>query len=1139
MRFEFETLAQMLQHRAQEKPEERAYTYLIDGEQEEASVTYGALDQQAKAIAAHLQARGLSGQRVMLLFVPGLEFVSAFYGCLYAGAIAVPAYPPDPMRLSRTLPRLQAVAKDAAPALVLTTAPLLEMAEFIFSQAPDLAALRWTTIEEASAGPLDSWRAPTSSQKDLAFLQYTSGSTSLPKGVMVSHQNVLANLAMMRHAGRQSEETTIGVWLPFYHDLGLIGGILLPPFLGSRSVLMSPIDFLKKPSRWLWMIHRHKVKASAAPNFALDLCVQKIPLHEKEGLSLSHWEMALIGAEPLRESTLARFIEDLAPYGFRPEAIVQGYGMAETVLSASAGSIDERYTVRYSDASSLALGRYLAAPKEDKNARPIVSCGRPLLEQRIEIVDPETQTICEEGRIGEVWIAGPNVTLGYWQRPSESEQSFGASLANTSGPAFLRSGDLGFILNGELFITGRKKDLIIIRGKNHYPQDIEISVERCHKQVRPGCVAAFSLEEGNEEALGVALEVDTRKGPPDFEELVASIQAVIAGEHDLSVRELLFLEPGAIPKTSSGKLQRHACKTSLLEDASVLLYRWRSSSTQEVAKESTTITIAEQLQKAPPTERQALVEEFVVRQLAEVTKLEASRLRPSTPLASLGLDSLMSLEVKRRLEEGLGLPLSASVLWEQKSIRELVGALLQESEGSSPRRAQDKPQEAKGGSRESHFASLIQEGMWRDYRWLPAGYVQQMTLRFEGDLHEVPLRRALQQLVARNPLLRATFHLKEEGLTIREHANTLPEVRWLSINSEDQLEAFLKEDATTAFDLQEGLPFRFAVLRLHAKEHILCASWHHIIGDATAYDIIPRELISLYSHELGLSPAPNPPEGDFSQYAAAERSERGSPSYERSRQYWMQKLEGSPLHIQVGKRGNPQDPSQWQMRSAELFFDSELTEQLTRLAREQGVTLYALLLSALLLVFRRRFQQDDLAVCTSVSRRDDPTLLRVVGPLFNHIVLRAELSRVETFDALLAQVQKTILEGMEHRSFPFLDVLDALCPKREERQQPCFGLNVNVHYYALSQIFSSADMMSSGVTLGDIKVSNIPLGERPTIRPWDLSLGIFNLHEAALRFSLRYNDRLFSAESAMSLLKDTQQLLSRMLEAPTRRLIDC
>lgn len=566
------TLVDLLGYRAQSHTEVTAYTFLQDGE-EAGRLTYKELDLKARAIAALLQSLDTTVSSALLLYPPGLDFIAAFFGCLYAGVVAVPAYPP---RRNQNMSRLQAIVASSQATVALTTTSLLDnIVEGCFGQNPELAELRWIATDNIASGLAEVWQEPDLCESTLAFLQYTSGSTGTPKGVMVSHGNLLHNSALIHKGFGHTPNSQGVIWLPPYHDMGLIGGVLQPLYGGFPVTLMSSLDFLQKPLRWLQAISRYKATTSGGPNFAYDLCVRKIKPEQLASLDLSSWEVAFTGAEPVRAQTLDRFAATFEPCGFRREAFYPCYGMAETTLIVSGGLKTDLPIVRQVDGVALEQNQVRRPGKAREGNRELVGCGQSCLDVKIIIVDAESLTACPDDRVGEIWVSAPSVAQGYWNRPEETKQTFHAYLADTGEGPFLRTGDLGFLQDGELFITGRIKDVIIIRGQNHYPQDIELTVEKSHPALRPGCGAAFAVEVKGEERVVVVQEVERsylRK--LDVKEVVGNINQSVAAGHALQVYATVLVKTGSIPKTSSGKIQRHACRSGFLAGSLNVVEDW-------------------------------------------------------------------------------------------------------------------------------------------------------------------------------------------------------------------------------------------------------------------------------------------------------------------------------------------------------------------------------------------------------------------------------------------------------------------------------------------------------------------------------------------------------------------------------------
>jgi acyl-CoA synthetase (AMP-forming)/AMP-acid ligase II len=588
-----QSLVDLLHQRSLHHPDRTAFTFLVDGDTTAVSLSYAALHDRARTIGKLLDAMGVQGERVLLLYPSGLDYIVAFFGCLYAGAIAVPGYPP---RFHRSLERLQSIAADAHATVALTTTALLAKTKQWFTWTPELSRLHWLSTDQLTSSPDATWEPPAVDRESLALLQYTSGSTNVPKGVMLSHENLLHNTHQIQQV-LELTENSVGVgWLPLHHDMGLIGSVLQPLYAGFPCILMSPMAFLQRPIRWLQAIHHYRATISGGPNFAYDLCLRKITMEQRETLDLSCWDIAINGAEPIRRSTIEHFIATFAPSGFRQEAFYPSYGLAEATLMASGGAKDASPIVRTVQKMALEHHQIAIPCIGNTGAQALVGCGKSLDDQQLLIVDPDTRIECGPDQIGEIWIAGRSVARGYWNHPQATHDTFAAHLADTGEGPFLRTGDLGFLHHGELFVTGRLKDVIVIRARTHYPQDIEVTVEQSHAALRPHCCAAIAVEMNGEERLVVVQEVERRwdarqssvgdDAHPesnrasrrlDVDTLVGNICQAVAEKHDVQVSAVILIRSGSLPKTSNGKIRRHACRTHFLNQTLDVVGQWYAS----------------------------------------------------------------------------------------------------------------------------------------------------------------------------------------------------------------------------------------------------------------------------------------------------------------------------------------------------------------------------------------------------------------------------------------------------------------------------------------------------------------------------------------------------------------------------------
>ncbi|HVG58805.1 MAG TPA: amino acid adenylation domain-containing protein, partial [Hyalangium sp.] len=690
--YQSSTLIHLLRTRATETPDRRAYTFLGDLGSEETHLTYSELDQKARAIGASLRQLSAEGERAVLLYPPGADFIVGLFGSLYAGLIAVPAYPPDPSRLARTLPRLRAIIQDSQATVVLTTSFIAGMAEFLQEQAPDLKELKWVATDAVEPGLAESWKQPAVDSSTLTVLQYTSGSTGVPKGVMLSHGNLLHNLALANKYFRFREESVAVSWLPAYHDMGLIGMILVPMFSGCLAVLMSPLDFLKQPLLWLEAITRFKGTHAGGPNFGFDLCAKKISAEARQQLDLSTWEVAFCGAEPINPKTFERFSQLFEPVGFRPDSFLPCYGLAEATLLVANKPYGTAPVLRAVNAAALEQGQGTPVAPEQPGARVLVSSGyMQMPEHEIAIVDPVTLERCPPGQIGEVWLRSPSVAQGYWSREETTKEIFQARIAPTGEGPFLRTGDLAFERDSELFIVGRHKDLIIIRGRNHYPQDIEATVFQSHPAMRVGCTAAFSVEVEGEERLVVVQEVDTRQSV-DLDEVAASIRRAVVESHEVQPHAVVLLAPGTIHKTTSGKIQRRSTKQGFLEETLEPLKLWRAASVAppEPARAE---PAAPSAQAAPPSSlEERTLQQWLIEALVSTGGVPTSSINPDEPFVMYGVDSTTAVRLSGDLERFTGRKLPATLLWDYPTIKALARHLATQAPAPESRAVSAAPQ---------------------------------------------------------------------------------------------------------------------------------------------------------------------------------------------------------------------------------------------------------------------------------------------------------------------------------------------------------------------------------------------------------------------------------------------------------------
>ncbi|MBN3879926.1 AMP-binding protein [Nostoc sp. JL23] len=714
------TLVNLLHNRASQQPDQTAYTFLVDGENESGNLTYRSLDEKARAIAVYLQSRLSPGERVLLVYPQGLEAIAAFFGCLYAGVVAIPAPAPEAARMKRVLPRLEAIASDAGASLILTSASLLANSDgnhltfkakssvsrlngraslllnyylvggAIAQKTPQIATIPWIATEKIPSQLAAQWQQPEINGDTLAYLQYTSGSTSTPKGVMLDHKNLMGHLAELQQAcGYKADLTPLPykgmgetispllqgeglgerltenycdshsvtvTWMPYFHDYGLVEGILAPLYNGTPCYLMSPMAFIKQPLRWLKAISHYRATHSQAPNFAYAYCLKRITSEERATLDLSCWQAAGNAAEPINPEVIEQFCQTFEPCGFRRQTFAPGYGLAEATLVVTTSRKTDNPVFCTVSAEELAQNRLVLTPTGQR----LAGSGRLLENTVVAIVHPEKLTRCASDEVGEIWVASAGVAQGYWQRPDATQETFGASIADTGEGAFLRTGDLGFIQDGELFVRGRLKDLIIIRGENYYPQDIEWVVEKSHGALRPNYGAAFAIEVDGVEQLVIAFEVERGLSKNlNVDEVVGAIRNAVAEHYELPVYGVVLLKRGSILKTSSGKIQRQACRKAFVDGSldSIAIWTLESASSQ--------------LESVPQNDV-----EFQLVQIWQKV-LGISPISTKDNFFELGGDSLKTAVVVAELEEIFSQAIPSAILAEAPTIEQLANLFVQ------------------------------------------------------------------------------------------------------------------------------------------------------------------------------------------------------------------------------------------------------------------------------------------------------------------------------------------------------------------------------------------------------------------------------------------------------------------------------
>ncbi|TQM31120.1 type I polyketide synthase [Nocardia bhagyanarayanae] len=674
------TVAHLLRSRVDLYPDRIVFSHLPDGETVAEAWTYRHLHDRAESIATWLRTAGAQGERVLLLHANPLHFIAAFFGCMYAGAVAVPAYSPVGKRQTH---RIAKIVTDSGARFALNSAKSLERDRAAIESSEVAGPLRWCATDVSAAEPIGTTLLTTAfpAPDDLAVLQYTSGSTGDPKGVMVTHRNFVHNLGSIRSAYDQGEVDTVreaqGVfWLPLHHDMGLVGGVLGTVHSGFGASLMSPVSFVQRPIRWLRLISGKSNIVTTAPNFAYDLCVRTTTPEERADLDLRGWRVAMCGAEAVRQESMERFAEAFAPAGFQRSALMPVYGLAEGTLLVSGSRRPEGPRYERLRRSALRDKRIVPAQDGDADSVVMVGCGRPQPGTHVEIADPRTRQLCPPDVVGEVWVASEAVAEGYWRQAEATAEIFGAELSGPAGPSrpYLRTGDLGFLRDGELFIAGRLKDLIVIRGRNLYPDDIESTVQDTHPGLVRGRGAAIAVEGADSDQLVIVQEVARdHLADLDAEAMSASIASAIARDHEIAVSRVVLVRGYSLPNTSSGKVQRFACRDRLADGGLKIVGDWSPAvipASNEAGGDRGTPTTGDGDKPRAVSVRE--LERWMIDQLSDELRIPADQIDPNQLFAYYGLDSVRGVRLAAALGEYLGTDVAATIAYEYPTIAELA-----------------------------------------------------------------------------------------------------------------------------------------------------------------------------------------------------------------------------------------------------------------------------------------------------------------------------------------------------------------------------------------------------------------------------------------------------------------------------------
>ncbi|WP_051711550.1 condensation domain-containing protein, partial [Andreprevotia chitinilytica] len=1096
-----------------------AFSYLNDGERISGSLTYGQLDAKARALAARLQCHTQPGDRVLLVYPPCMDYIVAFYACVYAGVVAVPTVSPNN---ARTLPRLRLMAVDAEPAVALTLQSILTGLPALQDGATEddpLARLHWLATDVSGESESASWTQPATQSSDIVFLQYTSGSTGTPKGVMVSHANVLANAELSRLAYRIAEGDVFVSWLPPHHDFGLIGAMIIPVYVGGHCVQLPPATFLMRPYRWLKLITQYRARITGAPNFAYQLCVQRISDEEKQTLDLSSLEVTVNGAERIRAETLRQFAAAFASCGLKPQSMTPSYGMAESVLMASANlatQAGQTPLTRSISKAALESGLIEISRNEHDGTEVVLTGASCTVDHRVIIVDPATCTPLADEQVGEVWIQGGSVAQGYWGRPEESDRTFRAELAGHAG-AWLRTGDLGFVSDGGLYITGRIKEVMIFNGRNIYPQDVEITIEALDPAFRANGCAAFTLEDGTATGLVVVQELERRRQPL-LEGLQGRIRTELADRHEIfDLAAVLLVRAGNIPRTSSGKIQRGRCRQLFETGAIDAIWSWNRAD--------------EALQAESPDRPATPTEQTLLKAWQEA--FGNSNIAVTDNFFLLGGHSLLAAQLIAKLRSEFQIELPLSTLFHAPTIVALAREI--DAQGQT---AIALPPIVHGEHAERLPLTFAQQRFWFLDQYQPNNpfYTIPLALTIGGAVNASLLQRVLDALVERHAPLRTVFQLDagQPMQVILPKLSVPLRVIDLSDLSVEQADQQAKEEIHTEayrpFDLANGPLMRATLLRQADAQHTLLLSLHHIIYDGGSTVPLLTELTQLYAALSAGRPTPLQPLAvDYADYTQWEAKHLGGTWLDTQLAWWRDALNGVPPLLAI-PTDRPRLPGNSQRGAAcALNLPSQLIQDLTALGRQHNATLFMVLTAAMNALMYRTTGQNEFCLGMMSANRPAGTEA-LIGNFINVVPLRSRLNGETSFPALLADTARNLLASYE-RQLPFELILQHVAVQRDLAYMPYVQVVLNFHSELLRDEGSLRWQDNQELQIAGRHANSVQHAA------FDIKVEMQD-HEGGLAVSFEYSTDLFESATIARMAEHYRTLLTALAADPQSRVRD-
>ena len=1108
---EFPSFVHVVNDRAITNPDKKIFTYLSDGESKELYLTYRQLYDRAALVASAINRESSPGDRVLLICMPGLEYIISLFGCLFARVVAVPAYPP---RSNHHYERIDHIVNDVGAKVGLTTTSAIPGLKGVVANNPTMQKLKWINLDEISAdlGGVCDLDATSNS---LAVIQYTSGSTTTPRGVKLTHRNLIINSQMIAELFEADPQLDSGcLWLPPYHDMGLIGGILQPIYHGGHSVLMSPVAFLQRPVRWLRAISKFETTISVAPNFAYQYCAEKISEADLDGLNLQSWKVAGNGAEMIRLNTIDKFAKRFEPYGFERKAFLGCYGLAEATLIVTGGGRDREVSVCQHE------NRYL------------VGSGRPLSTTVLKIVNRETNKECSEGEEGEILVCSESVASGYWQNEILTNETFQAKVNGYPGKDFLKTGDLGFVSNGELYVTARIKDLIIIRGRNLYSHDLEGAIFDSHSALVPSGGAAISADFNGEEALVIIHEVVRSARKTNLNEVVTAILACLSETYQLSPATIILVLPASLPKTSSGKIQRYECKRRFLTEAFEPLLTWKNPEFfSERGQTTSSIFPIEDANFKLEDIRSWLIQEISNNSTQAEEKITGESL-----VLSLGLDSLKIAQLATTIEDKFQISLPGDLFLEGQTIGKIaaivhaqivaksvpaVDLASNQIAGGAARKIARNPDVVARGS-----LSRCQNRMWYFQSLAPdspahnIGFVAEIN----GEINLDIARSAIKNICNAHSIFKTIY--KIEGDQVFQHilkdfevnVEFMDLVHVLREEGRAEINADIELLVRKPFELSQHPPVRMKIYQFGENKAVGVLVVHHIAFDGWSAGIFLKNLVAEY---LRLSKNGQSslilPEVSYIDYAISEKYWLDNQQFETEKEYWKNRLdkELDPTWAEIPFAYRI---PVWKGRRANFSIAQPLVSGLSEYSRQKQVTPFVILLTGLFLLLGRETQMKHLIISSMFANRKNQQTHNLIGFIANTILLAVNFDHREISVAQLVQRVGTQVRGaFENQELPFEEILN-LNPIAKKV------------YYGSMQImlvYQAFDAWEVSVPDYSFEFNDVDTGESR----FDLLVIIRRRSSGALTATIEYRADLFKEEQVQRLREEYEKSIQYIIDS--------